>query len=219
MPTLQCKFTATPARLRALRGSSEARIKCTCCAFARNACTQGARATRALAGTIVAATSGMDAAINQPATREHTDSTSLGTLLAEHHAELDQRLSALVTRAQGGDPVQLRGEWSAFEQELLAHLDLEEAEVLPAFARHDGAAALAVLDEHAAIRAQLLEMGMNLDLHLVSAERVEKLVEQLRAHARHEEQALYAWTRHNLHGDGRKMLAGALSVAAHRTRR
>jgi hypothetical protein len=160
----------------------------------------------------------MDTAISQPAASHRSDNTSLGTFLAEHHAELDQHLSALVTRALEGDPIQLRHEWSAFEGELLAHLDLEEAALLPAFARHDPSAARAVLDEHAAIRAQVLEMGMNLDLHLVSAERVDKLVEQLRAHARHEEQALYAWTSHNVHGDGRTMLAGASRVGAQRTR-
>jgi hypothetical protein len=172
-----------------------------------------------VAGTIVAPIPGMDTAINQPVTSDRTDDTSLGTLLAEHHRELDHCLAALVTRAQGGDPVQLRREWSTFERALQAHMDFEEAEILPDFARHDAGAARTVLDEHAAIRAQLLELGMNLDLHLVSAERVEKLVEQLRAHARHEEQALYAWTRHNVHRDGRKMLAGALRDAALRNRR
>jgi hypothetical protein len=177
------------------------------------------RQTEPVPGTIVAAIPGMDTTINQPVTSDRTDDTSLGTLLAEHHRELDHRLAALVVRAQGGDPIQLRCEWSVFERALLAHMDFEEAEILPDFARHDAAAARAVLDEHAAIRAQLLEMGTNLDLHLVSAERVEKLVEQLRAHARHEEQALYAWTRHNVHGDGRNMLAGALHDAAVRNRR
>jgi predicted metal-dependent HD superfamily phosphohydrolase len=73
-----------------------------------------------------------------------------------------------------------------------------------------------VLDEHAAIRAKLLDMGTDLDLHLISAERVETFVQQLRAHALREEQALYAWTSHNMHADGRKMLARALRVRRRR---
>jgi hypothetical protein len=144
--------------------------------------------------------------------------TSLGVLLAEHHHELDGRLAVLVRCAQGGDAEQLRGEWAAFERELLAHMELEETEILPAFAHHDPAAARAVLDEHVAIRAQLLEMGLHLDLHLLRADRVAALVEKLRAHARHEEAALYAWTGRHLPGDGRHMLAGALADAAQRRR-
>jgi hypothetical protein len=149
-------------------------------------------------------------------TIDRAHATSLGLLLADHHRELDHRLAALVRCAQGGDADQLRREWSAFERELLAHMELEEAEILPAFAHHDAAAARAVLDEHTAIRAQLLEMGLNLDLHLLRADRVAALVQKLRGHALHEEQALYAWTGRNLPGDGRQLLAGALADAARR---
>jgi hypothetical protein len=147
---------------------------------------------------------------------DSTHDTGLGLLLAEHHRDLDLRLAALVRCAQGGDGDQLRREWSAFERELLAHMALEEEEILPAFAHHDPAAARAALEEHTAIRAQVLEMGLNLDLHLLRADRVAALVQKLRAHALHEEQALYAWTGRNLPGDGRQLLAGALADAARR---
>jgi hypothetical protein len=114
-------------------------------------------------------------------------------LLAEHHRALDQQLDRLVVRAQGGDAAELRAAWTAFERELLRHFEQEEAEILPAFARHDAAEARAILAEHADIRGALLEMGLALDLHCLRAEAVETLARQLKAHAAREDRAFYAW--------------------------
>jgi len=119
-------------------------------------------------------------------------------LLAQHHRDLDARFERLVAGAREGDPVELRNEWSAFERELLRHLELEEAEILPAFARHHAAEARAILVAHAEIRSALLEMGLNLDLHVLRADRVEAFVQQLEAHARREEAAFYAWAERHL---------------------
>jgi hemerythrin-like domain-containing protein len=121
-----------------------------------------------------------------------------GDLLAEHHRDLDRRLDELVSRAQECDATELRCEWTAFERELLRHLELEEAELLPGFAQHDAAGARAILADHAEIRSDLLEMGLNLDLHLLRAEAVESFVQRLKAHARREEAALYAWAERHV---------------------
>ena len=123
-------------------------------------------------------------------------------LLAEHHRDLDRRLDELVSRAQECDVTELRCQWTAFERELLRHLELEEAEILPGFAQHDAAGARAILADHAEIRSELLEMGVSLDLHLLRAEAVEGFVRRLKAHARREEAALYAWAEHHF-GTGR----------------
>lgn len=118
-------------------------------------------------------------------------------LLAEHHRALDEQLDRLVVRAQEGE-AELRAEWTAFERELLRHLEQEEAEILPAFARHDAAEARAILAEHAQIRQSLLEMGLSLDLHCLRAEAVQELVRQLKAHARREDGAFYTWAAANV---------------------
>jgi hemerythrin-like domain-containing protein len=136
-------------------------------------------------------------------------------MLAAHHRELDRRLDALITRAQGGDPTRLRAEWGAIERELLRHLELEEAEILPGFAGVDAAGARAILDEHAAIRGELLEMGLNLDLHLLRAERVAAFVDQLRAHSRREEHALYARAQRHVTRGGWQAIARGLRDASH----
>jgi hypothetical protein len=114
-------------------------------------------------------------------------------LLAEHHRALDEQLDRLVTRAQAGDANDLRAEWTAFERGLLRHLEQEEAEILPAFARHDRAEASAILAEHAEIRGALLEMGLDLDLHCLRAEAVQDFARRLKAHARREDAGCYPW--------------------------
>jgi hemerythrin-like domain-containing protein len=114
-------------------------------------------------------------------------------LLSEHHRALDQELDRLIVRAQGGDPADLHAAWKAFERELLRHLEQEEAEILPAFARHDPAEAQAILAEHAEIRRALLEMGVSMDLHCLRAEAVADFARRLKDHARREDDAFYAW--------------------------
>jgi hemerythrin-like domain-containing protein len=127
-------------------------------------------------------------------------------VLGEHHRELDQQLERLLSRAHDGDPADLRSEWSAFERGLLRHLEQEEAEILPGFARDDAAGAREILSDHARIRSALLELGLSLDLHLLRAEAVEEFVEQLRAHARREEAALYAWAARHVTPRGWKSI-------------
>ena len=134
--------------------------------------------------------------------RPANDSTETRThgirLLSQHHRDLDIRFERLVAQAREEDPMTLRAEWSAFERELLRHLELEEAEILPAFARHHAAEARAILAEHAEIRSALLEMGLSLDLHVLRADAVEAFVQQLEAHARREEASFYAWAERHL---------------------
>jgi len=118
--------------------------------------------------------------------------------VAEHHRDLNHRLDELISRAQECDAAELRREWTAFERALLRHLELEEAELLPGFAQHDAAGARAILADHAEIRRDLLEMGLNLDLHLLRAEAVEGFVRRLKTHARHEEEGLYPWAERHV---------------------
>ena len=124
-------------------------------------------------------------------------------LLPEHHRVLDERLDRIVIEAQLRDAMELRSEWSAFERELLRHLEYEEAEVLTEFARDDPAEARAILAEHADIRTTAADLGLSLDLHLLRSEAVENFVQQLKAHARRENQVLYAWARRHAAADDR----------------
>jgi len=116
--------------------------------------------------------------------------SSLESMLAGDHDRLDRAFQAIVTRAYGGDFQQLEAEWLIFQRALL---DAEEKHLIPALAEDRPGAARILLDDHALIRAKLLELGVDLDLHCLRAERVEAFVEALRAHAGREESMFYPW--------------------------
>jgi hemerythrin superfamily protein len=119
--------------------------------------------------------------------------SSLESMLAGDHDRLDREFQVLVTRATGGDRQQLEAEWLAFQRALLGHLDAEEKHLIPALAQDRPREAQILLDEHAQIRGQLLQLGVDLDLHCLRAERVEAFVNSLRAHAHREENIYYPW--------------------------
>jgi hemerythrin-like domain-containing protein len=124
--------------------------------------------------------------------------SSLESMLAGDHHRLEHEFQVIVTRAQGGDFPQLEAAWLAFQRALLQHLDAEERTLIPALAQDRPAAAQALLADHTAIRAMLLQLGVDLDLHCLGAERIEAFVEALRAHAHREENTFYPWVDRHL---------------------
>jgi hemerythrin superfamily protein len=119
--------------------------------------------------------------------------SSLEGMLAGDHDRLDRHFQAIVTRAYGGDFQQLETEWSAFQDALLGHLDAEERHVIPELAKDRPREAQTLLEDHRLIRIQLLQLGVDLDLHCLRAERVDTFVDALRAHAQREENIFYPW--------------------------
>jgi hemerythrin-like domain-containing protein len=139
-------------------------------------------------------------------------------ILAEHHRELDASIERLLARVRDGDPTELRSEWRAGERALLRHLEQEEVEILPGFARDRAIEARAILADHAGIRGALLDLGVNLDLHLLRVEEVERFVAQLRAHAKREEAALYTWAQTRIGPHGWQAIKRNLASAVHRSK-
>ncbi len=119
--------------------------------------------------------------------------SSLEGMLAGDHDRLDHAFQAIVTRAYGGDFQLLESEWLTFQSALLHHLDAEEKHLIPALAEDRPGEAQILLDEHTRIRLQLLQLGVDLDLHCLRAERVEAFVDAMRAHAHREEHIYYPW--------------------------
>ena len=124
--------------------------------------------------------------------------SSLESMLAGDHHRLEREFQVIVTRAYGGDFQQLEAEWLAFQSALLTHLDAEERTMIPELARDRPGEAKALLDEHTDIRIKLLQLGVDLDLHCLRAERVEAFVDALRAHAHREENIFYPWVDRRL---------------------
>jgi hypothetical protein len=128
--------------------------------------------------------------------RHRPESHSRGELvrgLPGEHARLDRVFSDLVANANCDDRAGLRAAWETFERDLTAHMDLEEKQLLPGFRRYAPQEARGLLEEHRRIRGALTEMGVDLDLHCLRADRVAALVELIRAHAQREETLFYPW--------------------------
>ena len=119
---------------------------------------------------------------------------TIGDELAEDHRRMEQLLEEIVREASSGDGDRLRRRWSAFEGALLAHLESEEMFLIKAFAAEHPLDAARIMTEHHGIRRRLTEMGVDLDLHCLRADRVAAFVADLRQHARNEEELLYPWT-------------------------
>ena len=135
--------------------------------------------------------------------REPTPKTTevLDALRAQHRAldiHLDEmcRLVRADDRGDGRDA--MRACWGKLEDEILAHLNLEEMHMLPVLAKKHPDNVREVRGEHERIRELLGEIGVALDLHMVRAEQVERLAAGLRTHAVHEETGLYTWAEEEL---------------------
>jgi hemerythrin-like domain-containing protein len=132
-------------------------------------------------------------------TGRHRPGEFIFSMLSDDHAALDRLFQEVVAEARCGEPGAMRASWRRFEFQLGTHLDLEDQEILPDFVRQHPDEGRAILDEHARIRATLAEMGLDLDLHCLRADRVEAFVALLRAHAQREEALLYPWASRGDH--------------------
>jgi Hemerythrin HHE cation binding domain len=116
----------------------------------------------------------------------------LELMRAEHRA-LERAFCDLLERAYEDDPDTLRTTFRELEAHLRSHLELEEASLLPAFARTEPKEAERLSFEHQLIRAQLDQLGVAIDLGAVRAHTVRDFVTLLRDHATREAGALYKW--------------------------
>ena len=127
----------------------------------------------------------------------NAQSSKLYTYMVQSHQHLDA-LYARVLNAMHADAPDLCGLWTEFDHRLSAHMEAEERFLFPAFARVDRIEALALLRDHADIRAQMLELGVAVDLHELRFDKGRDLVELLRSHAAREDNLLYRWADQNL---------------------
>lgn len=122
----------------------------------------------------------------------------LYTTLFTDHQRLDGLFESLLNCVHANDAEAAQAAWTEFDRGLAAHLDAEEASVLPLFERMDPAEAERIRAEHGRIRDLLAELGVMLDLHALREEKVAEFIDFLRAHAAREESALYPWAEREL---------------------
>lgn len=132
------------------------------------------------------------------ASKPLSDIQSLRGLLLREHTDLDALFDSLLAAFRADATEDTAKLWSAFDSQLRAHLALEEETILPAFGRAHPSAAAEIQDEHAQIRAALLELGVDVDLHVARADMVARFVALLRRHAAREDELMYRWSEEHL---------------------
>jgi hemerythrin-like domain-containing protein len=109
------------------------------------------------------------------------------------HTEMDAALERLIQAFGSGDQEAARIALRDFDKLLVAHLESEEAHLLPRFRATNPVEADQLAAEHRAIRAKVDELAIGSDLHLTNLVAIRDLAELLRAHAVREDQILYRW--------------------------
>ena len=104
----------------------------------------------------------------------------------------------MLAGAQRGDWDDLRRRWPAFGRELTRHMDAEEIRIISGFGREHPREARTLLDDHARMRAQLTELGLELERGNVSIESARRFMIDLREHAAREDAVLYPWAARGL---------------------
>lgn len=138
-------------------------------------------------------------------------------LLIRDHERLDALFVKLLEEFREGDPKKVRAMWTRFETGLSAHLQAEERHLLPLFAGVEPAEAAGLLAEHATFRKRLDELGVGVDLHVVSLAIALEFVESLRAHARRENRLFYRWAERRVEESIQKATARELGVTSARS--
>jgi hypothetical protein len=119
--------------------------------------------------------------------------TDLHRHLKTDHVELVTLFQDLRNAVEGADGPTIQRIWTEFETRLLAHMDGEEKDLLPELEPHHPEEVARVRQEHARIRALLLELGIQADLHTLRKAAADALVALLQEHAAREDGSIYGW--------------------------
>ena len=114
-----------------------------------------------------------------------------GQLLLSDHQRLDKLFERLLDDVRSGDWTLCQATWSAFEAQLLEHLETEERFLLPSFKHEHAIETAGLQDEHVNIRRLLADLGVRIELHSLREQHVQRFIEFLRAHAAREEALIY----------------------------
>jgi hemerythrin-like domain-containing protein len=161
---------------------------------------------------------GMKHIADKPSEREGTG--DLRRMLSADHERLERLFIELIAAFEADAREDVACLWSEFDVGLRTHLQLEEQHIFPEFGKAHAAEVAALLRDHELIRAQLLELGVGVDLHITNDERVERFIDRLRAHAAREDALMYQWAAHQLPPEADSPIRGWLQkVLAGRPRR
>ncbi len=133
-------------------------------------------------------------------------------LLSHDHARIEGLFSELLGAFATGDHEAIASVWTRFDEALRAHLDAEDAHVLPLFREVNAEDAAHIEGDHAFFRSKLSELAVCTDLHVVSLPMAQEFVERLRAHAAREDALMYRWADAHLEPAASSLLLHELAV-------
>jgi hemerythrin HHE cation binding domain-containing protein len=125
-------------------------------------------------------------------------STAVRDRFVADHRELESLFARLIAAFGAGDREGIARLWAEFDGRVTRHLGAEERLLIPSLLPAHPREAAAFLAEHRHIRARLLDLGGRVDLGIMEFEMASGFIEELRAHARHEDDALYRWADDHL---------------------
>jgi hemerythrin-like domain-containing protein len=128
------------------------------------------------------------------------------------HGELEELFTRLLAAFEANVCIEVARLWSEFDERLSKHLEAEEHLMIPQLSSSRPRDARALLEEHRHVRSRLVELGLGVDLHLVRLGAARGFVEELRAHARHEDDVIYQWADDHFADHERGELFAALTA-------
>jgi hypothetical protein len=132
-------------------------------------------------------------AIMTPSERELDRRNEVLISLQRDHDALERLARDLLSVVAGGDWLAIGSAFDVAERRIFVHLEIEEAELLPGYAVVAPNDAAIVRNDHARIRDALAEIGLEVDLHGVRLDMVQRLVDRVREHTERENAGLYRW--------------------------
>jgi hemerythrin-like domain-containing protein len=130
---------------------------------------------------------------------------------ADHH-ELESLFGSVLDAFEANDREGIVQLWNEFDDRLGKHLDAEERFLIPQVFAARPREARTILEEHWHIRSRLVELGCRVDLHTARLETARGFIDDLRAHARHEDEILYQWADGHLPASEQRTLVAALTA-------
>jgi hemerythrin len=131
------------------------------------------------------------------------------SFLVDHHRNIAAACNALRIYACGDNPAALIAAYRTFESEVTSHFEAEE-ELLAAHGHEYPAINELIREEHAALLRQIMKIGVDVELHSVRLDDIDRLLAALRDHAELETTTLYRWADGHATADAIAQVQGRL---------
>ncbi|MEO8796348.1 MAG: hemerythrin domain-containing protein [Polyangiaceae bacterium] len=125
-------------------------------------------------------------------------STTLRYHFLADHRRLEHLFDRLVCAMEADAREDIEALWGELEQRLLGHMEIEDKFLLPGLATMQPETAADLRKDHLRFRTRLMELDEAVDLHLARLDVVRSFLDELRTHARREDELLYSWAEQHL---------------------